>query len=72
MHVTFDPEANAAYVYLDRPDQDGRSIENVVVERKGKGDVVLDFDSNGFLMGVGIIGAAELLSQSVRATAEQI
>ncbi|MEU7903651.1 DUF2283 domain-containing protein [Actinoplanes sp. NPDC049118] len=40
-------------------------MENVVVERDGKGDIVLAFDADGHLLGVEIIGAACLLHGSV-------
>ena len=72
MRMTFDPDADAAYFYIGDEIADGAAIDNVVVERDGKGDIVLDFDANGYLLGVEIIGAAGLLHGSVLSTAERL
>lgn len=62
MHITFDPEANAAYIYLkDSIEPGGVSrSEFCDVELRG-GPVFLQFDSNGRLIGIEILGARELL-----------
>ena len=67
MRKTFDPEADAAYVDIADAIASGPAVENVVVEREGKGDIVLDFDANGRLLGVEIIGAKALLDQKILA-----
>ncbi|MDT5042909.1 MAG: hypothetical protein QOE51_3894 [Actinoplanes sp.] len=72
MRMTFDPDANAAYLYIEDKATDCAAIENVVVGRDGKGDIVLDFDADGYLLGVEVIGAAELLHRSVLSTAEKL
>jgi uncharacterized protein YuzE len=72
MRMTFDPEADAAYVYIADEITSGAAVENLVVEREGKGDIVLDFDSNGRLLGVEIIGAEALLDPDILATADRI
>jgi uncharacterized protein YuzE len=41
--------------------RDASAVENVVIERPGRGDIVLDFDADGRLLGVEVIGATELL-----------
>jgi uncharacterized protein YuzE len=71
MRITIDPEADAAYVSLQNDIADGAAVENVVVERAGKGDIVLDFDADGYLLGIEIIGATELAHRSVLATSER-
>jgi uncharacterized protein YuzE len=48
MTVTFDVEVGAAYVYLTNI-QPGTAVRQVVVEG---GDVVLDFDQDGHLLGI--------------------
>jgi uncharacterized protein YuzE len=63
------PLADAAYVHLVDEMADGAAVENVVVEREGKGDIVLDFDSNGHLLGIEIIGAGDLVAAHVLAAA---
>jgi uncharacterized protein YuzE len=72
MRITFDPEADAAYVFLEHNIATGAAVENVVVGREGKGDLVLDFDADGYLLGVEIIGATELVHRSVLAAAERL
>jgi uncharacterized protein YuzE len=72
LRVTYDGEANAAHVELEDDVADGTAVENVVVERPGRGDIVLDFDADGRLLGVEVIGATELLRTTVLDTAEQI
>ncbi|MFI5959261.1 DUF2283 domain-containing protein [Cryptosporangium sp. NPDC051539] len=61
MRITVDEEADAAYVEIADDVQDGEAVEQVVIDRPGHGDVVLDFDAAGHLLGVEIIGASRLL-----------
>jgi uncharacterized protein YuzE len=70
MRVTYDSEANAAYVELGDDVAGGTAVENVVVERPGRGDIVLDFDADGRLLGVEVIGATQLLRKTVLDTAD--
>jgi uncharacterized protein YuzE len=72
MRVRYDDEANAAYLELGDDTAEGSAVENVVVERPGRGDIVLDFDADGRLLGVEIIGATELLRPTVLRAADQI
>ena len=72
MRVTYDDEANAAYVELEDDATVGSAVENIVVERPGRGDIVLDFDAEGRLLGVEVIGARELLRTAVLNAANQI
>jgi uncharacterized protein YuzE len=51
---------------------EGSAVENVVIERPGQGDIVLDFDADGRLLGVEVIGAAELLHATVLDAADRI
>jgi uncharacterized protein YuzE len=72
MRVTYDSEVNAAYLDIEEDIAEGSVVENVVIERPGRGDIVLDFDAEGHLLGVEVIGAAELLPTSVLAAAERV
>lgn len=57
-HVTRDAEVDAGYIsFTDIAD--GAAVEQVVVERPG-GDVVLDFDAAGVLLGVELLGTASM------------
>lgn len=64
-------EANAADPEVDDI-VDRTAVVNVVMERPGRGDTVLDFDADGHLLGVKIIGATELLHAPVLDTADRL
>lgn len=70
MRMTYDSEANAAYLAIERNIPNGSVVENVVVERAGRGDIVLDFSADGRLLGVEVIGARELLGAGVLSAAD--
>ena len=57
MRMTYDSDADAAYLAIGDEVADGSAVENVVIERPGRGDIVLDFDADGRLLGVEVIGA---------------
>ena len=59
--IRHDQEADAAYIDLVPVVKSGEAVEQVIVARPPKGEVILDFDENGFLLGVEIIGAIDLL-----------
>jgi uncharacterized protein YuzE len=71
MRLTYDDKADAAYLELEDI-ADGAVVENVVVERPGRGDVVLDFDADGRLLGVEVIGATGLLRATALDAAERL
>jgi uncharacterized protein YuzE len=66
---THDPDSDCAYFYVAPSIADGEAVEQVVVEREGRGDIVLDFDSAGRLLGVEIVGALALLTAETLETA---
>jgi uncharacterized protein YuzE len=57
MRMTYDGDADAAYLVIERP---------------GGGDIVLDFDADGRLLGVEVIGATGLLRPAAVAAAIRI
>jgi uncharacterized protein YuzE len=66
MTTTFDAEADAAYIYLAGGIPAGGVARTVVVEDpRVAGMVNLDFDSDGRLVGVEVVGAMDVLSQSL-------
>jgi uncharacterized protein YuzE len=70
IRVTFDPHADAAYVRL-ADFSPGAATTQVLVEGvPSPADIVLDFSSNGQLLGVEIIGARAVLSAELLAVAE--
>lgn len=72
MRVTFDPEANAAYIYLKDQIPSGgvARSEFCDIELSG-GPVFLQFDSDGRLIGIEILGAKELLPPETLDEAER-
>ena len=72
MRTTFDPEADAAYIYLVPVIEPGRSVRTLEVPDVDGGMVVLDFDAEGILLGVEVIGARNLLDPMLLADAERI
>lgn len=61
--ATFDADADAAYFPVAGQIGPGHAVENVVIERSA-GTVVLDFDADGYLLGVEVVGASSLLRTS--------
>jgi uncharacterized protein YuzE len=66
--LEFDLEANAAYVTLgDRPIAPGQaaSQSDLIPTPSGLGNVILDFDADGRLIGVEVLSARELLDPAL-------
>ena len=72
MKITYDKQADAAYVMIADRIQDGEAaIQLHSIETPGgKGEVTLDFDRNGKLLGMEILGAAQVLHPEVLARTE--
>lgn len=71
MRTTYDTQADAAYIALVPELSPGRSVRNAEVETAG-GSVILDFDRDGVLLGVEVLGASRVLDAAVIAGAERI
>lgn len=66
--VDFDPEANAAYITLgSREIQPGAAVSqsDFIPTPTGAGNVLLDFDADGRLIGVEVLSARELLDPAL-------
>ena len=69
VRVTFDPKADAAYVKLANFGP-GEAVAQVIVEGiPNLADIVLDFSSDGQLLGMEVIGARAILSPELLASA---
>lgn len=68
MRITFDPAAGAAYVYL-APQIAKGGVKRCVPLMLDEGDLVLDFDEAGKLLGIEILNAS-MLPDSVLKAAE--
>ena len=72
MRVTYDAEVDAAYISL-KPIAAGESKRQVPVRAEGvPGDIVLDVDGDGRLIGIEILGAASSLPSELLAEAERL
>jgi len=67
MRITYDPSGGTAYIYIVDKIGPGESRETVVVH---DGDVMLDLDADGRLLGIEILGAERLLRPETLASAE--
>jgi len=60
--MTYDPEADAAYIYVTDPIEAGGSKSSSVLDRETPGSaVVMDFDDENRLLGIEILGVSKLL-----------
>lgn len=72
MRVTFDPGADAAYVHLVDAIRPGEAVTQVVVsDDRVRGEVILDLDEDGRLLGVEVLGVSDLLRPDTLAHAEK-
>ena len=74
MKITYDPEANAAYISVLDPIPDGAATTQIhsIMTPGDRGEIILDFDTDGHLLGVEILQANQVLPPSVLATASTI
>ena len=72
MRIRYDPQANAAYLPVGREPEAGESVEQVcdIADPHGFGEIILDFDAAGHLIGVEILGAWKLLRPEALADAD--
>lgn len=71
MHITYDPEADAAYIRIGEPIGAGRATQQVhsVETPGGLGELIMDFDDAGRLLGIEVLSAAAVLAPEVLARA---
>lgn len=69
LRVTFDNEANAAYVYLaDEPESGWRHGKTVPLDPFAVGGMVnVDFDTDGRVIGIEVLDARSVLSDKLLA-----
>lgn len=68
MRVDYDPQANAAYITLgDRAIERGAAVSqsDFIPTPSGVGNIILDFDLEGRLIGVEVLSARELLDPAL-------
>lgn len=71
MKITYDPSVDAAYIQLMNSVVPGQAIaQSPTIPTPGNGgEVILDFDAAGLLLGIEVLNAASVLPPEVLATA---
>ncbi|MFT2752920.1 DUF2283 domain-containing protein [Clavibacter sp. Sh2088] len=74
MRVTYDAAADAAYIYLAGTIADGESATQIhsIMTPGDRGEVALDFDADGRLLGIEVLHASAVLPAVVLAGAVRI
>ena len=74
MRATYDRSVDAAMIYLRDIEPDGvkHTVPVWAEEGVAAGDVILDFDSEGRLIGIEVLNASKTLPADVLASAERI
>lgn len=72
MRITYDQTVDAAYISLVEEIADGavaRQLHSLATPGE-LGEVTLDFDENGLLLGIEVLGATKVLPKEVLAAAQ--
>ncbi|MDT0328098.1 DUF2283 domain-containing protein [Nocardiopsis lambiniae] len=72
MKISYDAEVDAAYITVVDHIGDGEAEtqRHSIPTPDPEGEIVLDFDARGFLLGVEVLGASRVLRPELLATAE--
>lgn len=68
MKITYDKNADAAYIYVVHPLREGQSKRTARI----KDDIILDFDKKGKLLGVEVLNASKHLQKKVILQAQHL
>lgn len=73
MKITYDKEADAAYVQLVDEILDGEASTQLhSIDTPGqKGEIIIDFDAEGRILGLEILGAKDVLREETLALAQR-
>ncbi|MCU1526673.1 MAG: hypothetical protein JWP75_436 [Frondihabitans sp.] len=72
LDATYDPEADAAYFSLSPRIGPGKAAKQRVVGIPENGELILDFDKRGRLLGLEILGAKNLLKRKTMKTLRRL
>lgn len=63
MRITYDGEANAAYIHVVDPIGEGEAVtqQHSIATPDPDGEIILDFDADGKLLGIEVLNAAQVL-----------
>jgi uncharacterized protein YuzE len=71
MKVRYDPSVDAAYLYfVEDSEQHSQAFTYACDPMEVKGQIHLDFDTEGRLIGIEVLQASKKLPQSILSTAE--
>jgi uncharacterized protein YuzE len=59
MKLEYDKDVDAAYIYIEHPIRDGQ-VKNTLELNE---NIILDFDTNGKLLGIEILDASKVLNK---------
>lgn len=68
MKLEYDKEADAAYIYLKYPVEDGEAKHTLELNS----NIILDFDNQNKLLGIEILDASKVLSKKILSEAQII
>ncbi|MGR6913821.1 DUF2283 domain-containing protein [[Actinomadura] parvosata] len=72
MRIEYGGENDVAYIYLADHIGKGEAVRQVVVDDDGlRGEVIIDVDRDGKVLGVEIVGASYVLRPETLATADR-
>ncbi|MFC5825185.1 DUF2283 domain-containing protein [Nonomuraea insulae] len=72
MRIEYGEENDVAYIHLVEHIGAGEAVRQVVVEDAGiKGEVIVDLDGDGALLGIEILGASHVLRPETLAQASR-
>lgn len=74
MKITYDSQADAAYIRVGGPITDGQATQQIhsIETPGGNGEITLDFDDAGHLLGVEVLFASSVLAPDVLASATKL
>jgi len=61
MKISYDKEADAAYIYVEYPIKKGEAKKTIELNE----NIILDFNEKGKLLGVEILNATKILNKKV-------
>ncbi|MHA7304711.1 DUF2283 domain-containing protein [Arthrobacter sp. TMN-49] len=74
VQISHDSQADAAYIRIGGPIAASQATQQLhsIQAPGGNGELILDFDDDGFLLGVEVLFASAVLSPDVLAAAQRL
>ena len=72
VRVTYDPSVDAAYIYLREIGAGDAAYQVPVEAEEAAGEIILDLDRDGRLIGIEVLGATATLPPAVLEQAERL